>query len=279
MARISAERHNNLWGKAADNGLEPQRSDLWMVSFDVAIKGIQAAYSSPEVTTPTILPQYVRKVTLPENRLRTEAIRRGSIPFQTPSWDEPLDAVKVQFLLVQDSSDSEHESVTLSFLNQWLQLTRAGRGLRSTQGPSYSQPEAQPLRELPGSPGKLVMPDFEFDFDLMLLRGAIRATPFPSKVQVVQMRQEVARIMSERYQTTDKLKLGPAASESGANTPAQLDSLLIRGGELEIATHIIVKGAWLGGYQISELSYEGSGLTSVDATFYPGSLLIGNSPQ
>lgn len=257
-----------------------------MVDFAGAVRDIRSEYNSNTVIpTPAILPQFAKSVSLPENKVRPDAIRRCSIPYQTPSWDEPLDAVKVQFYLVHDSGNTESESPVLSFLNQWLQLVRAGRGLRSTGGPDYwGNVEAPPLREVSGSPGSLIMPTYRFTFELVLLKGYVSSLPPLTRRDERRIQTQIAAANRKAArEASDALKNGPATQPPTPTVPADttvLEPMTIRpGGEIEISTRVYIQNAWLGGYKISDLTYEGSGLSTVDATFYPESVLMGTSPQ
>lgn len=125
---ISTPKQANLWGRqsdaSSDIGLEPQRVDLFYVDFTNAVKGVNAVSGQ---SLPPIIPQYVRSCTLPELRTKADAIRQDSVPFNMPSWDDPLDAVKIVFLL---ETSSQSFSTTVALLDTWLALTRAGRGSR-----------------------------------------------------------------------------------------------------------------------------------------------------
>jgi len=103
----------------------------------------------------------VRSIALPETRTKSDVIRRDSMAYQMPSWDDPLDAIKVVFLLDTNAEDSV--SSVKDFLEAWQALTRAGRGSRSS---TYT-----------GAAGHLLLNsnysvNFRFDFNVNLLRGA-----------------------------------------------------------------------------------------------------------
>jgi hypothetical protein len=119
----------NLWGSSSNaptGVLEPQRSDLWYVDFTNAFSGVTDVFDSVVNYIP---PQMVQSVSLPENKVKVEPFRRDSRVYQMPSWDEPLETVRMTFLL---DTSSAGVSGIYQFLNNWLELCRAGRGFRSS---------------------------------------------------------------------------------------------------------------------------------------------------
>ena len=161
MARdITTITQTNLWGKQAETGmgLEPQRTDLWFLNVENARQNVATAANIP---LSPVMPQYIRSVTMPELRTKADVYRRDSVPFQMPSWDDPLDAIKIVFLL--DTHDQDDTSNVVQFLDAWLALTRAGRGSRFN---GYNV-----------NPGWMTLNsdyrvDCMFDIDIWLLRGA-----------------------------------------------------------------------------------------------------------
>lgn len=123
-----------MWGSAAATGtaLEPQRADLWKVDLSDVVNGLNSQNAFGILGLPVvreIYPQLVQSVVLPDIKMKPEVIRRDSVPFQMPSWDEPLDAVKIVFLV--DSSDNLNQSLVLSLVQTWQAVVRAGRGDRT----------------------------------------------------------------------------------------------------------------------------------------------------
>ena len=164
---IATRKQTNLWGKqsdiAGDIGLEPQRNDLYYVDFDNALKNV--AVISKQSLAP-LIPQYVRSCSLPELRTKSEPIRRDSVAYNMPSWDDPLDPVKLVFMM---ETSSYRSSRVTAFLDAWLVLTRAGRGSRVA---GYYEPT-----------GWLTLNsnfsiDFRFDVNLYLLRGSFPSSDF-----------------------------------------------------------------------------------------------------
>lgn len=121
----------NLWGVSVPNAftaLDPQRNDLWYFDFSNVVAGISQAFG-PALVSDIIQPQLVQSVSLPENKIKVDSFRRNSIPYQMPSWDEPLDIVRMSF--VMDSNDFNVSRI-YQFLGYWFELGRAGRGFRDT---------------------------------------------------------------------------------------------------------------------------------------------------
>jgi len=280
MARdISTINQTNLWGKQADSGLgyEPQRNDLYFVDFASAVKNVAAA---TRIQLAPIVPQYVRSVTLPELRTKADPVRRDSIPFNMPSWDDPMDAVKIVFLL--DTNNQDDASAVTKFLDAWLNLTRAGRGGRS-QGYSAL-----------GDWLKLnadYRVDFQFNVNLFLLRGAdISVGGF---VDSGGSGDDFRRFTAQANAAYRNLKKQAGLVQQGTPVPGPGDDNSFEaavtyaqsGGDaaieqdMVIHTTYILKNAWLAAYKISDLTYTESALVTVDATFYVDTVELSEVPQ
>ena len=161
QATLNPSNQLNRWG--ISGGLEPQRADLFYVDFKTAVAGVNGAFANAAFKKLSpVPPQCVKSLTLPELRTKPEAVRRDSIPYQMPSWDDPLDPVKITFML-----DSENSPVT-ALLDAWLALSRAGRGSRTggyVNSNGYITLNAQ------------YSVDFRFDIGVNLLRGSATGKP------------------------------------------------------------------------------------------------------
>lgn len=270
MARdIESISQINLWGKQADSfGLEPQRTDLFFVDFVSAIRGVGAAAN---VKLVDVIPQYVRSVTLPELRTKAEPIRRDSVPYNVPSWDDPLDPVKLVFMW--DTHDQNERSDVIQFLDAWLALTRAGRGARY-QGYTTNR-------------GHLLLNndyrvDFQFDINLYLLRGGdANAGGFNNDGSDNTAFKEFTARANAAYRTfqsrqssiqqgAQKFSEQPTSFEE-AVTYEQLGSDPLEQ-NMVLHTIYLLHQAWLGAYKIADLSYTESTLLTVEATFYVDSI-------
>lgn len=142
MARV-IDNQANMWGRSY--GAEAQRSDLWIVDFrDVlqllSASILQGSAMSKGVAEPYIPPKlatyHAQSVTLPDLKVRAEAIRRDSRPYQTPSWDEALEAITFSFILDcwkagKSYAVDPYRSDIYQMLDVWRAVVRAGRGAMS----------------------------------------------------------------------------------------------------------------------------------------------------
>jgi hypothetical protein len=281
MARdIATIKQNNLWGKAADNGLglEPQRSDLYVLDFTTAQKGVAQAANQRLVD---VLPQFVRSISLPELRTKADPIRRDSVPFQMPSWDDPLDAIKVVFML--DTSNEDDKSAVIQFLDAWLALTRAGRGSRF-QGYAAT--------------GWLTLDanfrvNYAYNVNLFLLRGAAfnfgtGATGQDQSQLNTYLANANAMFRNARkrqglVQTGNPVPSGNAGtinilSQLARQQPntAATDQLTQ---DVIIHSIYVLSNAWLAAYKLSDFSYMENNLTTVEATFYAESIALEKPPK
>lgn len=278
MARdITTISQTNLWGKQSDTGmgLEPQRTDLYLVDFKTARQNVAKAAN---VSLADILPQYVRSITLPEIRTKADPVRRDSIPFQMPSWDDPLDPVKLVFLL--DTHDQDDTSNVIQFLDAWLALTRVGRGSRFlgyTANPGWMTLNAN------------YTVDFMFSVYVYLLRGAALTTGGFVDVSNGQEFQQFMVNANASYRNAQKrqglVQTGQAipssldtSSETAINY-AQQDAGASFEQDMVIHSTYTLFNAWLGAYKISDLNYTESSVVTVEATFYIDDLSLDTLPE
>lgn len=268
---VTTINQTNLWGKQADEagGLEPQRSDLFLVDFKNAVKSVGAAANLPQLAS--IKPHYVRSIVFPEIRVKSDVVRRDSIPYNMPSWDDPLDAIKITFLL--DTHDGDNKSDVVQFLNAWMALTRAGRGAR--------------FQGFNAQTGFLLLNvdyrvDFMFNINLYLLRGA--ANTSGGTVNNGQDTAAVAEFNARANAAYRNQRKRSGLVQQGIPMPDALDnsfeSVLYAQDSAEdtltqdmvIHTAYILHDAWLAAYKLTDLSHADSGLVSVEATFYADSI-------
>jgi len=161
----------NYWGRQAGEkqGADPQRNDLFLVDFTLAQSGVTRAIPV-KLDLLKILPHYVKSINLPESRLKPDTVRRESVPYPMPSWDDPLDPAKITFLL--DTHEQDDYSAVVNFLDAWMALTRAGRGDR--------------YRNYNSNHGHLLLNsdfrvDFQFNIFIYLVRG-LNASDVPANI-------------------------------------------------------------------------------------------------
>lgn len=249
---ITTVKQTNLWGKqsstAADIGLEPQRNDLFMIDFTNAAKNVAVV---SKVAIAPILPQYVRSCTIPELRTKADPIRRDSLPYNMPSWDDPLDAIKIVFLM---ETSTQTTSNVVAFLDAWLAISRAGRGSRANG--YYKQ-----LGWLTLNANYTI--DFRYDVSLYLLRGASLSNNFAQ-----------SNVTSTATVTPSGASITAAGNRLNATIGARINPL--GGASTNLVQHstYIFKNMWLGAYKMSDLNYAENGLVTVDATFYADSCAV-----
>ncbi len=142
MARV-IDTQTNTWGK--QQGVDPQRADLYVVDFTQALSGIASVVDDNNVignnvslpyVPPKLASYFVMAVNLPELRIRPEMVRRDSKPYMMPSWDEPCDAVRMTFILdcfTQGKVFDPYRSDLYQMLESWRAVVRAGRGGMSSE--------------------------------------------------------------------------------------------------------------------------------------------------
>jgi hypothetical protein len=143
VARI-IDFQTNIWGK--QGGIDAQRSDQWVVDFTQALTGLSTVVSNTaQISTgqpipyvpPKLASFFVASVTLPELKIRAEAVRRDSRNYQMPSLDEPCDTVRLVFILdcfkPGANAKGPYQSDIYQMLNTWRTVVRAGRGGLSTE--------------------------------------------------------------------------------------------------------------------------------------------------
>lgn len=256
MARVVLPQiQQNLWG--ASRGLDAQRVDLWYVDMDAAVKRLQAVTG---VQLSPIFPQFVQSVALPEIKMRAVAIRRDSIPYQMPSWDEPLDAVKIVFIM--DTTGNVNESAVGKLLDTWTTLVRGGRGSRKT---GYFSPNNAPTLD------NTFSLDFRFDFKVSLLRGSAVSSSLPTQSALNSQLALINRANAQVQQAQSQLQRNsiPSGLSQRPNVPTG-----VGGGSssvfsaLEVAAEYQLTRAWLASYRVNELSYASSNTLTIDAMFY-----------
>ena len=263
---ITQQNQKNLWGRQVDGAasrvLEPQRVDLFLVDLEQAAKAISNVIGE---SMPFMIPQFVRSVSFPEVKVRTEPYRRDSIPFNMPSWDEPVDGVKIVFLM--DTYDGNNQSNVCDLLDMWVALTRAGRGSRNggyrnntgwfTLDASY----------------KVAC---QFDINISLLRGAVTSqAQLQAASDAAALNNVNAALYNSYVQDYERQQAAAAAGEepdyvlnAPGPEPATVSSTLPFTDMVE-HTKWVLRQAWCAGYKLADLNYTEAGLATVEATFYP----------
>jgi hypothetical protein len=232
------DTQRNVWGE--QEGLEPQRADLWLVNLDqVASTFYQTGFYKGFSGKTSY---YASSVSMPEKRVGTVVMRRDSRPYNMPSFDEPLSPTTVVFrheinpkkILGDVESSSPYSSEIYKLLNFWLNLVRAGRGAMSVED------------------------DFTLstNFSTVTNRGI---SPLHShNIRIALLKGNQARasgvLPSGKRIDTDML----------AETEEHFDFFTT----LEESSVFILHKAWIFSLKVSDLSHEQSGLSSITAQFY-----------
>jgi hypothetical protein len=261
---INSADQLNLWGRASDDDgvYEPQRTDLFMVDLTGASRKLAGLLSTKDSVDLT--PQFVQSVTFPEQKVRPEMFRRDSVAFNMPTWDEPLDPIKITFLVSAMEDDLLHP--VLYFLEWWHLLARRGMGSKAHLYESVVSSKTEiGYVSLDGD----YRMNCRFDFMIQLLRGG------DSQAMLNAMRRQRDQLVATTPgKTSQNGVLYSKATPSGdPSSPYRLDVGLAANvsnrAEMSAAMQWMVKGAWIGGYKLSDLSYTRSELLTCEASFYP----------
>lgn len=242
----------NPWSKVG--GIEPQRSDLWVVSLEQALRYISALTSggsgtgSPNGPTSDLfssrspstgfapfkemsLPDknstryYARQVIFPDVGMTEIESKTHTIPITYPGYDETIGGVRIDFLVEAGLSTSTNGALApqlnsriLNLIRCWHQLARVGRPMRSSK-------ESDSFIPLPKYP-TLIGSTFKFDVKIQLFSGP-----------------------------DVDLTLRPDVNG------------------LAITTSLTLRRCWVKSYQLSTLDYEGNGFLKLTVTFMPEAIL------
>lgn len=296
MPRIIVEQ-KNLWGRAGSL-LDPQRIDLWQIGLSNVVNGINAvAVETRSVDPVPAVPAYfAMSVTLPELRVKPEMFRRDSRPYQMPAWDDPLDSIRMVFIL--DVGGEARASVIYRVLEAWRALVRAGRGSMTNGYTGLNR----------GSPGRRLVRlnsdyrmDYAFNIPITLLKGAVpvvnstRAAQEAAFSGLAVSQQVSTNYFNAQQRVSESLKLIGVSKLSGTTSQAQLsvdvqlaasraavfnstagsstDDDDIIDNHLQISGSYLLTRCWLGGFKITELNYAQNGLVSIEATLYAEDIL------
>ena len=106
----------------------PQRTDLWQLNLEPilrVLRKLEIDFSPPGVSLPpeNTSVYYAKAVIFPEQAITQDPVRRGTIPYLMPSWDQPCQPARVTFY----DESSDRGSRIYRALLAWLQLARQGR--------------------------------------------------------------------------------------------------------------------------------------------------------
>ena len=227
MATRISEFQRNVWGSQAERGVDAQRADLWIVDMSTVTEGLKTHFRFDDYN---IEPYYAKSVSLPELKVKAEMVRRDSRAYMVPGFDEPLDPIKIVFLMDASIGNEEDQKLALTaskvyrFLDSWRSLVRAGRGGFSQEREVEVNAETYRI-------------DYAFNVTLYLLRGTALKT---QKASV------------------------PSLLPPFVNT----HKVVVDQG-LEMSQYFTLVNAWLAGFKMSDFNYDsGTTLATIDATLY-----------
>jgi hypothetical protein len=246
----------NQWGK--QGGPNPQRSDLWQVDLGDVIFGLN---ENPNVRTYLDLPRYYHAtVTLPELKIKTEQVRRDSRTYNMPSWDEPLDAIRMTFVVDDGGKATANngdatQSKIYTLLDLWRSVTRAGRGAVGSESSMLLDANYRI--------------DYAFPVYIYLLKGQMM--PVLSSQSTVQTAQTGQNTFNATFDA------GSSASKSKTVTQtlqaSSFSALFTQQTGLDVSGILRLENAWLAGFKVGELAYERSSTLTIEATLFADNLL------
>lgn len=250
----------NPWG--ISGGVNPQRTDLWQVNLTDAIASINDQIHPP---LQAVSSYFISTITLPELKVRAEPIRRDSQIYNMPSWDEPLDPVRITFIMDDGPTKKNLEALGQSqvyrFLNAWRRLVRAGRGSVGSE-PSILLDDQYKIK-------------FRFTIEAILLRG------YPALPVSIQS-QKQSSISKPNNSTMDATFNTPVTGTPDASWGAQYRSpanTKANFAGLGITNTLWLENAWLAGFKIGDMTYEGAKVLTIEANFYAENIHSLNEPK
>jgi len=259
--RVIAEQRNP-WGLAGAQSQEAQRTDLWVVDLSQAEAGINSVLG-PEFDRVQPVPAYfAQSVALPQLETKAEPVRRDSRSYNMPSWDEPLGTTRMTFIL--DARGDARSSRIYALLDRWRMLVRAGRGQVGTESLITLDDHYRI--------------DYAFAIPLTLLRGG----SLPELLTA----NEPAAVSGltgfsfgsagnftadrERFLAEARQQLSLIRQNTSATVPLwrQVGWGWEPDNDLEISGLYLLEKAWLGSFKMSDWTYEGAKVATLEATFY-----------
>jgi hypothetical protein len=165
----------NMWGAARGNGtgMEVQRADLWVVTFDEVVKHLKSLQRKniPDYSEMSL---YANTVSFPDTKTGAEAFYNFNTPVFFPTYDLPTEPVRITFHFDASEFDvgTPSGSKIYSFLLAWRQLVRIGRGdFGAEEGLLMSETRNATIVN-----NRLFVPKFRFDIPVHFLKGTPDAT-------------------------------------------------------------------------------------------------------
>jgi hypothetical protein len=247
----------NPWGK--QGGLNPQRSDLWQVDLSEAI-GELNSNQNISIRLDDIPRYYAATVSLPELKIKPETVRRDSRSYNMPSWDEPLDAIRITFVVDDGGKATKNgsagtESSIYKFMNVWRSVVRAGRGPVGNE--ANFQLDAN------------YRINYAFPVYIYLLKGQpMLVLSSQSSVQMVQPGQNTFNSTFEGGSSTTRTKTQTQTQQANS-----FSALFAQQTGLDVSGIFRLENTWLAAFKLTELAYERSGTLALEATLFAENIL------
>jgi hypothetical protein len=119
---------SNVWGKSGGN-LDSQRSDLWVLDLQDAVQGLKGRFKDDYGFNGNSYLFFPQSVALPELKVKVEEIKKDNLPVMYPGYNEPISAVRANFLVDANSKGSS----IYRFLYNWWVAGQSGRFPNSPQ--------------------------------------------------------------------------------------------------------------------------------------------------
>jgi hypothetical protein len=237
------------------------------------LRGISTQLS---ITLPPIPSYFAQSVSIPELRVKPDAFRRDSRPYNMPVFDEPLDPVKIVFVL--DAPLPGYVSRIYHVLDSWRKLVRAGRG-------SMSQEVAVALNNN-------YRIDFQFNITVMLLRGGRAAinsalnqtdalsqtvSAAPSRPNIFTIQTNNTNTSQKQPPTTAQTAAQQQAAAANQQAAANASTALLISNAVQLSSvdndlqysgAYTLQNCWLGGFRMSDFSYTTTQISTIEATLY-----------
>jgi len=243
----------NPWGR--QKGPNPQRSDLWQVDLTAVIAGLRGvAHDNPALVTLPFIPRYfTASISLPELKVRAEPIRRDSRSYNMPSWDEPVDAIRMTFIVddggkASGTSADGSQSTIYTILDIWRAVVRAGRGEVTAETSILLDAHYRI--------------DYAFPVYVYFLKGLRQPNAFTQAAGVLTsntgdygVQFQGGGLISEETVTAVQQA---ATGDFNTAVPSGLD----------IGAVLRLDSTWLAGFKLGELNYNQATVLTIEASFY-----------
>lgn len=262
MARVRDIK--NRWG--ISGGEDPQRSDLWQVDLSDLINGLNQNPALPDDfdQLPDVPRYYPCAVSLPELRVKAEVYRRDSRSYQMPAWDDPLDAIRISFIMDASNtfflqSQDQPSSLIYKVMDIWRMVCRAGRGALSAEQEIMLNENYQI--------------EFRYPIYVYLCRGS--ALP-PSSVtgQFTNVTTPSGSSYQATFDVPPDMQQARQQTQVLANRGDSFQSQL----GIEVSGILRLDNCWLSGFKVGDLTYDGAKVQTIDANIYAENLLLVSKP-